>query len=595
VAEEHLYLYQKWGGIVNKDATGKVISVFSILQLVCLLLIVVLSVFLYLNRGMLNFSPWETKVPIEWPAYTGGNGQRKAIIADSASSVYVLNNSNELVYKLEAKPGKAKSFNSAKFVEIDENNNLYIMDALFGGAFEENLERVLQFSKEGKFIRELYALSYTNENFFITKGKINGMAYSNGGLYLVRIEEQGFYLEKADEAGGTKTIGSFNYPNAFRDITYVHINAENRRLSFSTKSGTVKQYDFDGTVLYDEKAAPGSLPWTVVSYGDNLVYADILKGEIVLTRNDGEQTLLYSSPPEKSAYYRINHNGDFLFASPYDQTTGIAIFKDGESSEFEIVEGYSYSEDGKTLRILLFAGSLLDILLLVVFLVLLALRLSKISVGGYVKTMILAGGCIAFGAVISSLLIINEMSQRYNEKTYDGLENVSRLIAASVDIGFPESINSPSQAEDADYLNFKSALQTQFAELQFKGKRVYQTILKKQGETMYMLYDLENSVGTFFPFGAYTGYYEEVFTTKQFVRSQAISPEGSWLFVCGPILDQRGEVAAFIETGYDMRSMNDETRIIMLKTWLIVGAAVVVVLLAAALLIMLSKNHKKNR
>jgi hypothetical protein len=50
-----------------------------------------------------------------------------------------------------------------------------------------------------------------------------------------------------------------------------------------------------------------------------------------------------------------------------------------------------------------------------------------------------------------------------------------------------------------------------------------------------------------------------------FHRSQAIGPEGSWLFVRGLILNQRGEVAA-----------------------------VVAVLLAAALPIPLSKNRKKT-
>jgi hypothetical protein len=187
------------------------------------------------------------------------------------------------------------------------------------------------------------------------------------------------------------------------------------------------------------------------------------------------------------------------------------------------------------------------------------------------------------------------MSQRYNDKTYDGLENVGRLTAASIDYRLLTAITSPLQSESEDFMQFKNALQAQFAQLQFRGKQVYQTISKEQNGIVYTLYDLENSVGTFFPFFEYDSLYQEVAATKQFIRSQALSSEGNWLFVCGPILDANGGVAAFIETGYNTRSVYDETRKTVLKTWIIVAAAAIVIFLAVVGSVLLLKGRNKNR
>jgi hypothetical protein len=122
--------------------------------------------------------------------------------------------------------------------------------------------------------------------------------------------------------------------------------------------------------------------------------------------------------------------------------------------------------------------------------------------------------------------------------------------------------------------------------------RVYQIISKEQDGIIYVLYDLENSVGTFFPASRSGSSYNDAL--KQFVRFRKTGPEGTWLFVRGPIPDKDGKTAAFIETGYEMKTVYQETNRILLRTWLIVSA-VVIVLPVAVVLILLLKARKRNR
>jgi hypothetical protein len=184
------------------------------------------------------------------------------------------------------------------------------------------------------------------------------------------------------------------------------------------------------------------------------------------------------------------------------------------------------------------------------------------------------------------------MNGRYMDKTYDGLENISRLIAVSVDSGLLSSITSPVQSEDTEYLQFKKNLQDKFAQLQFNGMRVYQTILKEQNGIIYMLYDLENSAGAFFPFARTDSSYDDA--SKQFIRFREVGPEGNWLFVRGPIPDKDGKTVALIETGYEMKTVYEKTNKIVLKTWLTVAAAVLIPL-SAVVLISLVRTRKRNR
>jgi predicted MFS family arabinose efflux permease len=570
------------------------------------LVFAILSAALLLNRELLTFRPWDHDAAIDLPTYASGNDERTAIIENSEQSVVVLNWDNELIYKLNTRSNSKKSFTTAKFVEMDEQNNLYVLDARFGGAFEENVERVLKYSEKGEFLEELYAYQYTNEDFILTIGKINGMRYFDGSLYLIRLDKNGFYLEtipcgNAVSANADVTSAFFPYPNAGRDLVYFHISPENSRITITTKAGGITCCDFSGAPQGEWMAAEdgGSLPWTAVSDRlANIIYTDIMTSEIVfIDRSRSRQTVIFTPPPGASSYYRINYSNGRLFAASYDNALVVSDGRNSILSSTKILSSYSYTSSFQNTRILFFALGVLAALVFLAALILLIYIISQKKISETFKRIALVGVCIAFGAGISSILIINGMEDRYRNKTLNELENVSRLVTATIDPGVLTSLFAPGQYNSPEYLRFKDTLKAVFTNLQFKGDQIYQAIWMERDDVVYMMYDLENSVGIFYPYDEYgeDSYYRKATETKKYIHTSNITSEGNWLFVCGPILDAEGNVTALIETGYDMRSVQAQTREMIIQTVLIVIASAIAFLLIMIEFILIFDAYKKNK
>jgi predicted MFS family arabinose efflux permease len=81
----------------------------------------------------------------------------------------------------------------------------------------------------------------------------------------------------------------------------------------------------------------------------------------------------------------------------------------------------------------------------------------------------------------------------------------------------------------------------------------------------------------------------------EYVHFTDVTAEGSWLFTCGPIFDENGETVAMIETGYDMGTVQEQTRAMILQTILIVIATAVAILLIMIEFILILNAYKKNK
>ncbi|MDR2500885.1 MAG: MFS transporter [Treponema sp.] len=554
-----------------------------------------LAAALLIGGTAMNFAPWNTFEAIGLPTYASVNRERIAIAGGSEKSVLVIDpHSETLLYRINAERNKKQSFTAAKFVELDDNNNLYVLDVNFGGAFEENTERLLQYSPKGKFVRELYSCRYSNEDFIITKGKISGMAYFDGLVYIIRLENSGFLLERIDTSSRMELNGAlfFEYPNAFRDLVYFHINAEDQMLTATTKAGSIKQYNFSGTLIFDERQEGNVLPWTAVSDRHSIIYTDIMNNEIVridaLSRN---RTVLFAAPQEKTPYYRINYKDDTLCAASYDN---ILMLKEGETGK--MLESCSYPSLVIALRMAWFS---LFILAVLVFsgIILTSIRLlARKKLSETFKRIALVTFCIAFGSILASIIIVDEMNDLYYEKTYNDLENISRLTAMNVDTEIIMSLSVPGEYENERYIRFKEDLKKSFSQLSIKGYGVYQMIVREQDGMVYAMCDLENSVGILFPFAQYEGsVYQKIAGTKEYVYLNETTSEGSWVFVTGPIFDQEGNVAAMIETGYNLTMVQEQMRSMVVQTILIVASATIAFLLLMIEFILILNAYRKNK
>ncbi|MDR0402705.1 MAG: MFS transporter [Treponema sp.] len=563
------------------------------LPVILLVLFVVSSVYIFINRERLRMKPWAAGADLNTANFVSGNGERIVVIDDSEMTVLVLAANREFIYRLNAASGPEKAFVKAQIALLDEENNLYLYDKRFEGIQEENVERIIKYSPRGKYLGELYSYRYTNNDFILSKGKISGMAYASGFIYILRIEDDGIYLEKTGvtPGGAAEQIVFVPYPHSFRDLGYSHINPAAGRFVVTTKTGIIRQYGFDGVLAAEYGAEEGTLPWMTVNLDDSLVYSDIHNNRLVKISESGEKTPLYEKS-EGDAYYYLDYSsfGDFYAAYSDD-----VFMLPASSDEGETFMSYLYS---RTERIFAVVTGILCVLdgLLVLVLFIFSVSLIRSGMNDVLKRILLIGFSIAFGAGISSLLIINEMTARYNETTYSDLENVSRLTATMVDTDLIASIDSPARYDDEDYMALSEKLRSQLAQLSFKGKRVYQFIWKVYEDMVCVMYDMESSVGLLYPYYMYEGSdQQKVAETGEYIRSSDITSSGHWIFACGPLYDSSGNIAAFIETGYDMAMVREQIQGMVIQTVLIVITATVAFLLLIIEFVLVLSAHKKTK
>ena len=564
----------------------------------CFLAFLFVSAVLAFNSRNITFQPWITELPMEWIGYASGNDNAIAVIVDSSKTVVVINNEGELLYKVRSGMNLSRSFYSAGFVKLDDENNLFVSDRNFGGAFRESTERILKFSSAGRFLGIVYSISYLNEDFIIMKGKLSGMAIDRDTLYLVRLEHHGFYLE----AVNTRVFGQepnlikfFPYQNAFRELSFAQINTATRRLVWTTITGTILEYSFTGRLIREIPADDYRQPYMALSDDNNdIVFVDVWNYKIgrICAQTD-ETTILYQPDDAFGVFYNyINSNNNRIIAS-YVMDDVLVINADGT---YKKLSSFSFSHNQIIVRYILFVLCIINVVLLVTLLLWAAGFISKKRTSALFKQIMLFGSCIILGASISSLIIIRDMQRSNTESTYSELENISRLIIASLDVDLIKSLNSPRQFDSEEYLAFSNQITSLFERMEFDGKPVGSVIWVERNGVIFTVYDLEHSHQALFPWGKFEGsFVEEVFNAREFMRFQEILPSGTWDLVHGPIFDNDGNMVAVFEIILNTMSIQRENRMLILQTALIVIAVTVAFLLLIIECLMLFDAYNKNK
>ncbi|GMO41921.1 MAG: hypothetical protein Ta2F_17930 [Termitinemataceae bacterium] len=565
---------------------------------IAILMFAVLSVFIIYNRNFLSKGSLLSKTGnIELPIYASGNEERIAVIDSSETRVLVLKNDGEFVYSLVANKDSNETFTTAKAVFFDENNFLYVLDGSFAGAFGENIERILKYSPAGNFDSVLYTHKYLNNDFIITKGKIAGCQYYNGNIYIVRLDNYGFFLEKLDVKSKIhSTIKYYYYPSAFRDISYFSIDAARDSLVFCTKSGIIKEADFSGNIsgTYPVSQESGGLPWTAVRDGDNsIVYTDILNAQIVrLDTENNSYTTIWKANAYDTPSYKITQKDKKIFLA----SDNIKIIEEGIPNH-RVISEYTFSQNVRTLRIALFSSIVFLSLIFLFFIIVLFLKIKEKFKDERVRFIFLFGLSFIFGIGITSVLVINEAQKNNNRKIYDNLEHVSRLSTSVIDIDVLSSLSSPDQYDDPAYLELKNKVRGFFNSSRFKGEKIYHLIINRFEDKMLFMCDLENSIGIFYPYDLFTedSDYNKIYTTKEYTRGSSVENEGKWLFVRGPLMDKDGNVTSILETGYDISLIIDANRRLIIKIMIILLALFIAILLILYEVILLKCAYKKDK
>ncbi|MDR2551664.1 MAG: MFS transporter [Treponema sp.] len=561
-------------------------------------LFVLLGVFLFYHRERITEKPWEFQEQFDWPNFAGGNGERLVVIDNAEMSVLVLNRERELLYRLDTGRG-SRHFLRAQTAVLDEENSLYVYDKRMGGVEETNTERIIKYNSSGQYLGELYSHSYTNTDFILSKGKLCAFSYYDGNIYVLRLNDEGIYLERVpsvmpnkNSAAAPVTLAFTVFPRAFRELGYGHINGRTGRFVITTKTGFIQQYDFSGNLLCSYRAVDGAIPQMAVSSnGGQLVYTDIKNKTLhAIDAATGNSGVLFEKSAGESYYYLDYSTEGICYAAYSDD---ILIWPEG--GEPEILVSYRYSLNRRIFSIALAALLILEVVLGLLFVFCLAAFLKQ-QLSGTLRRILLVGFSIAFGAGIASILIINEMTGRLNQNTFMELENVSRFTGMTVDAEVINSLHSLEQFDSDEYMALSGRLRNQLGQLSFRGKRIYQFIWVIRDGKVCIAYDMEHSTPLLYPYYDYKGHYtQRVAETGEYVHASDVTASGDWIYACGPLFDRTGSIAGFIETGYDMYMVRRQIRTMVIQIVLIVITAAVAFLLITIELILILAAMKKSR
>ncbi|GMO41928.1 MAG: hypothetical protein Ta2F_17940 [Termitinemataceae bacterium] len=570
---------------------------FPKLRFYSCLVFIALTIFLIFEYEHVTLKPLQSEMPIELPTYATENNERIAIISNSESRIIIMDNTKKMLFDMKAEK-KSAAFTMAQFVALDDKNKIYILDSDFGGSQKDNIESIKRYSENGEFEQIIYENRYINDRFIITKGKIAGLTYFENKIYIIRLEDTGFFLEAIDTNDGYISKRTFfAYPNAFRDLTYSFINVKNSRIAFTSKAGSVLQYNFSGELLheYHESQEQRVLPWGIVSDEDNnLIYTDIFNGTIVsINTYYDTKTILKQINEDESAYYRLNYKNKKIYAASADNT----LVLDSLNGENLLIDTYTYKDSTRNFKCFLFTALILDFIAALFLIACIFIFISKKHTSHSFKLILAVGFSITAGASLASFFIISEMNKTYNQNVFKDLENISRLISPVVDTDIIKSLQVPSDYNNPDFIEQKEKINTLFSNLKLNGEHVYQIIYGIYDGKVCVLHDLESSAGIFYPsFNFKDSIYEKVVETKSYQHvDELIDSAGSWFFVCGPILDENNEVVALIETGYDMQMVQEHNRTMLIQTMLIVISAAIALLFTLIEIILVSGAYKKTK
>jgi len=548
---------------------------------IIIIIFILISIILFLFRDNFTFKPWVNEQPLEWMGSVSGNENAIAVIADSAKTIVVMNYEGELIYKIRAGMFASRSFDSAELVILDDESNLYVYDKNFGGAFEENTERVIKYSSKGKFLDVIYSYTYTNNDFIITKGKISGIAVDENIFYIVRLENEGFYLEQININQSDEPLNTvfFPYSNALRELAYCRINTKNKRLIWTTQSGTIHDFSFTGSHIKEIAVNDDIQPYMALyDNNSNIVYTDVWNNTIgLIDAYTGKNTILYKNPEMGGLFYNYISSYDNTYFASYLADDMLVIDANGDYKSFS---SYTLSKADNIIRYILFSLFIIGSILFVLLLVWTSIYLAKKKASPLFKQILLFGLCILLGASISALILIIEMQKNNTEKTYQELENISRLIATYIDIDLINELRSPRDFDSDRYREFSDRITLLFKELNFKGEQIGCLIWVERAGVIYTIYDLEYAHHAYHPWGDFEGsYVEEVHIKKNYKRFHEPLPSGIWEYVMGPIFDKDGNIAATIEIDLNVQSFERNNRIMIIQVTLIVLASTVAFLL----------------
>ena len=534
--------------------------------------------------GITRWKDWyelfpSSSIELVNPYLAQSDGEGNTYVIDSERSRIVkLNQEGRAEYFLQSNLREADTFWYAEDLAIGEDGTLYVLDASWddtGSAVAR--ECILAYDAEGNYQDTLLDINYEER---VDKHRLYSLTLSNGGLYYVNSDVDGFSLFRLGlDSRETEEIAFYAYEDAFNLIQDYAVDSASESVYALDKRGRIlKGTESELTQLYDTATDPAFEGVTTfyraaVDSEQNLYITDIRQNR-VLRYHEGEES------PE--VYLENTESLSVSAALRQDGSTELGFCTDGgilmqnltsgeELSGAVFAKTASYLMREAVYQLCAVAAVLCGLWLLVRLIVLaLGVRLSSIQ-----RTGLLAGGTAAIVAAIIVTQLLGQFENVYREELMNRLYILASTVSGMVDGDSLERIESSEDYMGEDYQRLMEAMQLGLNQDDPSVQEVYCNVLRYEDGQGFAIAYLDNSIGTYYPRSAEES--EElahIYETGEVFRSYgALDETGSYIYVSVPVLSEDGQVAGVIEIGTTsevITSQVDEMRSSIIVTLVVV-------------------------
>lgn len=569
-------------------------------------LVVVLIAGISLNLDAIGKNPFEKEELLNNPVQVYTGKDYNYYISESSEKISVTDKENHLITTMEG-GDEETSFSYADSIVSDAQGNLYILDKLYAeDGSTTYCERILKFSPEGEREAVLYEIDTQNDDGEQVIS-LDNLCLIDKTLYFSQIMEDGIHIFSL--AGfEAKECGFMPMERAYHAVADTALSNE-LEIATATKNGDVYICNSgEAECIYTAREHDTDEYFSMIAelaYGeDNSLYLnDVGQREVYRLLPDREtlkviamrnqfSTLQSDNFAEAPIYTGLNVNNNLVSVLCAEY-----IYDEVNDEEIYTYNLAMLSEEGEVLSFSDSIGVSMQKRLSIVFVYIALFLLIVVAVYAGVRmfllfkqmkmeqntklqlVMILTALTITLGV---SYVIFENCNARFVKEAGDKLSNVAYLIGEHLDKDYLSAISSPDDYDTKEYQQLDSSVRDILQSKVNAESYMYCVIYKVKNDVVCEVYRDDMLHGVMYPMaGKYAGSIEEYIAAENDydVCYEFALSEGTYMYALVPVYDEEGNAIAFIETGMDYGTFNEETKSLYTKVLMLAVMAVIIVML----------------
>lgn len=528
---------------------------------VLLIMLLAASITLFFNREFLVIdSAYILDSPSD--AYMDGDGGLY-VIDRSKMDIVKAAPDGSFAYVIHGGENSENGFYNVNEIAFSPDGRVFVHGLRFEG---QSLyladERILEYTSGGRFVRELYKVSYDHSGLEPRQeGLIHGLDYQDGLLRFTHCGEAGISVYELSD--GKDAVLTYQIPisDAWRVVQDVCVSPDGQRVFYTNKLGELWEVSVAGSARLDTRPSADSVlestPYKLaLASSGSLLFSDLGTWSVrAIDLETGSLKTVFGIADgapvpdfeEREILYSISVAGSDAI------TVGDAIYAVGPDWDVRLrMDSFPFSAGRIALIAIMWVLCLLSAVIgLYLFAKLVLVIFTRSSI---VK---LAAAVVVLTIVISffiSALVISGMNANIEEHNKQTILYVTSLGASLTDGEALSRITSNKDYQNEDYNAIKAVLD----EIQHKSDMyeldLYYLLYKNIGDIALGVMDSEDLVSPAYPYGISPEFYDQSAYEGKIVYGQVGDTTGMWGFALCPVLDASGEIAGVLEIGIDLNA-----------------------------------------